>query len=147
MTADKLVSVVLNLPVDVNLSVYQDGWGSVNVEGSLVSGSTMTLTATAASGFTFKSWEVNYEEFFENPLNYSVTGLVDPIDVLAVFERNGEFMFTPNRIEIPYNKDSASVKVTSSKKWALDSIAADWVSVSQNSGDAGVTEIEVKIIK
>lgn len=147
MTADKLVNVVLNLPVDVNLSVYQDGWGSVNVEGSLVSGSTMTLTATAASGFTFKSWEVNYEEFFENPLNYSVTGLVDPIDVLAVFERNGEFMFTPNRIEIPYNKDSASVKVTSSKKWALDSIDADWVSVSQNSGDAGVTEIEVKIIK
>lgn len=147
MTADKLVSVVLNLPVDVNLSVYQDGWGSVNVEGSLVSGSTMTLTATAASGFTFKSWEVNYEEFFENPLNYSVTGLVDPIDVLAIFERNGEFMFTPNRIEIPYNKDSASVKVTSSKKWALDSIDVDWVSVSQNSGDAGVTEIEVKIIK
>lgn len=147
MTADKLVSVVLNLPVDVNLSVYQDGWGSVNVEGSLVSGSTMTLTATAASGFTFKSWEVNYEEFFENPLNYSVTGLVDPIDVFAIFERNGEFMFTPNRIEIPYNKDSASVKVTSSKKWALDSIDADWVSVSQNSGDAGVTEIEVKIIK
>lgn len=147
MTADKLVSVVLNLPVDVNLSVYQDGWGSVNVEGSLVSGSTMTLTATAASGFTFKSWEVNYEEFFENPLNYSVTGLVDPIDVLAIFERNGEFMFTPNRIEIPYNKDSASVKVTSSKKWTLDSIDADWVSVSQNLGDAGVTEIEVKIIK
>lgn len=147
MTADKLVNVVLNLPVDVNLSVYQDGWGSVNVEGSLVSGSTMTLTATAASGFTFKSWEVNYEEFFENPLNYSVTGLVDPIDVFAIFERNGEFMFTPNRIEIPYNKDSASVKVTSSKKWALDSIDADWVSVSQNSGDAGVTEIEVKIIK
>lgn len=147
MTADKLVNVVLNLPVDVNLSVYQDGWGSVNVEGSLVSGSTMTLTAIAASGFTFKSWEVNYEEFFENPLNYSVTGLVDPIDVLAIFERNGEFMFTPNRIEIPYNKDSASVKVTSSKKWALDSIDADWVSVSQNSGDAGVTEIEVKIIK
>ncbi len=147
MTADRLVSVVLNLPVDVNLSVYQDGWGSVNVEGSLVSGSTMTLTATAASGFTFKSWEVNYEEFFENPLNYSVTGLVDPIDVLAIFERNGEFMFTPNRIEIPYNKDSASVKVTSSKKWALDSIDADWVSVSSNSGDAGVTEIEIKIIK
>lgn len=147
MTADKLVSVVLNLPVDVNLSVYQDGWGSVNVEGSLVSGSTMTLVATAASGYTFKSWEVNYEEFFENPLNYSVTGLVDPIDVLAIFERNGEFMFTPNRIEIPYDKDSASVKVTSSKKWALDSIDADWVSVSQNSGDAGVTEIEVKIIK
>ena len=83
----------------MNVSIYQNGWGTVEVGGSLTPGSTMTLTAVAASGFTFKSWEVNYEEFTTNPLSYPVTGYVDPIDVLAIFERSGEFVFIPHRTE------------------------------------------------
>lgn len=145
MTDDRLVEVALNLPVDVNVSIYQDGWGTVDVGGTLVPGSSMTLVAAAAAGYTFKSWEVNYEEFDSNPLSYPITGLVDPVDVLAIFERSGEFAFTPHRVEIPYDGGSAVVKATSSKKWALDAVSADWVSVSPKSGDAGVTEITVEI--
>jgi len=145
MTDDRLVEVALNLPVDVNVSIYQDGWGTVDVGGSLVPGSTMTLTAVATNGFTFKSWEVNYEEFTANPLSYSVTGYVDPIDVLAIFERSGEFTFVPHRVEIPYDGGTATVKAISSKKWALDTIDADWVSVSPKSGEAGTTEVRIEV--
>lgn len=145
MTDDKLVEVALNLPVDVNVSIYQNGWGIVEIGGSLTPGSTMTLTAVAASGFTFKSWEVNYEEFTANPVSYSVTGFVDPIDVLAIFERSGEFVFIPHRVEIPYDGGTATVQAISSKKWALDAIDADWVSVSPKSGEAGTTEIRIEV--
>lgn len=145
MTNDKLVEVVLNLPVDVNVSIYQNGWGIVEIGGSLTPGSTMTLTAVAASGFTFKSWEVNYEEFTANPVSYPVTGFVDPIDVLAIFERSGEFVFIPHRVEIPYDGGTATVQAISSKKWALDAIDADWVGVSPKSGEAGTTEIRIEV--
>lgn len=145
MTNDKLVEVVLNLPVDVNVSIYQNGWGIVEIGGSLTPGSTMTLTAVAASGFTFKFWEVNYEEFTANPVSYPVTGFVDPIDVLAIFERSGEFVFIPHRVEIPYDGGTATVQAISSKKWALDAIDADWVGVSPKSGEAGTTEIRIEV--
>lgn len=145
MTDDRLVEVALNLPVNVNVSIYQDGWGVVNVGGFLTPGSIMTLTAVAASGFTFKSWEVNYEEFTANPLNYPITGYVDPIDVLAIFERSGEFVFVPHRVEIPYDGGTATVQAISSKKWALDTIDADWVFVSPKSGGAGATEIRINV--
>lgn len=145
MTDDRLVEVSLNLPVDVNVSIYQDGWGTVNVGGSLVPGTSITLTAVGAEGFTFKSWEVNYEEFTVNPLSYSVTGYVDPIDVLAIFERSGEFTFAPHRVEIPYDGGTATVKVIASKKWALDAVGADWLNVSPQSGGAGTTEIIIEV--
>lgn len=145
MTDDRLVEVALNLPVDVNVSIYQDSWGTVDIGGSLVPGSTMTLTAVGAKGFTFKSWEVNYEEFTANPLSYSITGYVDPVDVLAIFERSGEFTFVPHRVEIPYDGGTATVKAVSSKKWTLDTIDADWVSVSPKLGEAGTTEIRIEV--
>lgn len=145
MTDDKLVEVALNLPVNVNVSIYQDGWGTVKVGGSLTPGSIMTLTAVSEKGFTFKSWEVNYEEFTANPLNYPITGYVDPIDVLAIFERSSEFVFVPHRVEIPYDGGTATVQALSSKKWALDAVDANWVNVSPKSGGAGTTKIRIDV--
>lgn len=145
VSSDRLVEVSLNIPVDINLSVYQENWGSIRVDGDLKPKSSVILTAEPSDGYTFKSWEVNYKDFIQNPLKYFVSGLEDPIDVLAIFERNGEFAFSTHRVEIPYDGGSASVGVTSSKKWALDPITEEWLSVSPKSGEAGTTDILIEI--
>jgi 2',3'-cyclic-nucleotide 2'-phosphodiesterase (5'-nucleotidase family)/phosphodiesterase/alkaline phosphatase D-like protein len=64
----------LGVPTTVTPTVAANTGGSVSGGGELVTGSSATFTATAASGYTFRGWTVNGSTAGSaNPLNVTVT--------------------------------------------------------------------------
>lgn len=145
MTKDVTVNVVLNVPLEVTVDIVEPGWGTVQVDGSKLPNTMITLTATPATGYVFMRYVVSpgATEITTNPAEYWLG--TEDITVQAIFERAGELTFSPAIIEIPVDGGTGTVTATSTKHWQLDALPEDWATVTPTEGNAGDTEITIKI--
>lgn len=145
MNKDITVKVVLNVPLEVTVDIVEEGWGTVAVEGTKLPNSMVTLTATPTKGYTFVKYVITPGgEEFNTPLLQYWLRTVD-IAVKAIFERSGELAFEPTKVEIPADGGTATVKAISTKHWEFDPLPENWATVTPTEGEAGETEITIKI--
>lgn len=81
-----LVAVCEEEAITVTTNVYPSGSGTVTGGGQYLSGTTCTLTQTAANGYTFDHWEVGGQTV-SSSASYSFTVTAD-VTVTAVYTQN-----------------------------------------------------------
>lgn len=146
MNKDQTLNITMNLPLDVNVDIIQEGWGTVEVEGSRLPRTEITLTATPTAGYKFIKWVFVSDEGAEDPRNPTQYWIgTKDVNVQAIFERDSELTFSPNKVIIPAQGGVADLIVSSSKKWAIEPLPDSWATVTPMSGDAGDTPLRVEI--
>lgn len=145
MNKDQVVNVLLNVPLEVDVTIVEAGWGTVNVEGSKLPNTKITLTATPTAGYVFIKYVINpgATELTTPIADYWLTTF--DINVQAIFERSGELSFAPAEVTIPAEGGTATVTATSTKHWQFDTLPEDWATVTPNEGNEGDTTITIKI--
>ena len=145
MNKDQIVNVLLNVPLEVDVTIVEAGWGTVNVEGSKLPNTKITLTATPTAGYVFIKYVINpgATELTTPIADYWLTTF--DINVQAIFERSGELSFAPAEVTIPAEGGTATVTATSTKHWQFDTLPEDWATVTPNEGNEGDTTITIKI--
>lgn len=145
MTKDQTVNVSLNIPLTVNVDIVEEGWGTVNVQGSKLPNSMVTLIATPSPGYLFVKYVITPggTEIINNPAEYWLS--LENITVQAIFERSGELHFSPASVTIPANGGIGTITASSTKHWELDPLPATWASVSPTEGDTGDTVLRIEI--
>lgn len=145
MDMDKTIEVLLDLPLEITLQIIKPEWGSVDIQGSKMPYSDITLEATPKEGYAFIKWVFPDEgaEDVRNPTTYWLSD--KDITIQAIFERESILQFNPAAVDIPADEQSGRTEVTSSKKWAFDTVPEDWVDVSPLEGGEGTTEVLINI--
>ena len=151
MDKDYTIEVPLKLPLFVEMEIIQPEWGEVKITGQRlgegwVPRTEVTFTATPNAGYNFVKYIIvtDKTEDTRNPTNYFLGD--HDIIVQAVFEIAGSLSFSPDVITLPAAGGSMGLIASSSVKWKLDDINADWVKVTPMSGDAGDNPLTVETI-
>lgn len=151
MDKDYTIEVSLKLPLFVEMEIIQPEWGEVKITGQRlgegwVPRTEVTFTATPNAGYNFVKYIIvtDKTEDTRNPTNYFLGD--HDIIVQAVFEIAGSLSFSPDVITLPAAGGSMGLIASSSVKWKLDDINADWVKVIPMSGDAGDNPLTVETI-
>lgn len=151
MDKDYTIEVPLKLPLFVEMEIIQPEWGEVKITGQRlgegwVPRTEVTFTATPNAGYNFVKYIIvtDKTEDTRNPTNYFLGD--HDIIVQAVFEIAGSLSFSPDVITLPAAGGSMGLIASSSVKWKLDDINADWVKVIPMSGDAGDNPLTVETI-
>ena len=151
MDKDYTIEVPLKLPLFVEMEIVQPEWGEVKITGQRlgegwVPRTEVTFTATPNAGYNFVKYIIvtDKTEDTRNPTNYFLGD--HDIIVQAVFEIAGSLSFSPDVITLPAAGGSMGLIASSSVKWKLDDINADWVKVTPMSGDAGDNPLTVETI-
>lgn len=151
MDKDFTIEVPLKLPLFVEMEIIQPEWGEVKITGQRlgegwVPRTEVTFTATPNAGYNFVKYIIvtDKTEDTRNPTNYFLGD--HDIIVQAVFEIAGSLSFSPDVITLPAAGGSMGLIASSSVKWKLDDINADWVKVTPMSGDAGDNPLTVETI-
>ena len=151
MDKDYTIEVPLKLPLFVEMEIIQPEWGEVKITGQhlgegWVPRTEVTFTATPNAGYNFVKYIIvtDKTEDTRNPTNYFLGD--HDIIVQAVFEIAGSLSFSPDVITLPAAGGSMGLIASSSVKWKLDDINADWVKVTPMSGDAGDNPLTVETI-
>lgn len=147
ITGNKEIRVAMTVPLNVNVTIVEPGWGECTVTGSKLPRTEITLEATPAPGYAFLRYEIAPEGAVDtrNPTVYQL-GETD-IDVKVIFELTGELSFSPAEILIPAEGGTSRLIASSNVKWQLDTLPDTWATVTPDSGDAGDTPMEVEIVE
>lgn len=150
MNKDQDISVSILLPLFVDMQIVEKGFGTVKITGTRwgdgwLPRTEVTFDATPAPGYVFIKYVIvtDKTEDTRNPTNYFLGD--HNIVVQAIFEVSGELSFEPAEITIPATGGIGKVIASSTKHWVLDSLPADWASVTPAQGDPGDTELRIEI--
>ncbi|BDX38408.1 hypothetical protein CYCD_17630 [Tenuifilaceae bacterium CYCD] len=95
VTVDAVFEAIVSYTITANITPA--GAGTVSGDGVFEEGATVTLTATANSGYNFKEWQVNSVQVGTNA-TYSFTATAD-VTVDAVFEEVTSDLFFSEYLE------------------------------------------------
>lgn len=143
---DIQVKAIFELNTHVIKYVAGLGISSVDPESEVVEHGLDAVgsTATVETGYVFDGW-YDGDTRVSALQTYAPRNVMGDMTLTAKAVLKGELSFDKSEIVVPETGGSGKVTISSNKKWRLDPITEDWLTVSQMEGEAGDTTLTIEV--